>query len=323
MIMKKLALALTTCFTLPLALFGSCCSAIPDGPAFGVSHAWPSSINLDICTGFREDRFEWSIAGIDDFPNVLSELKWKELRMVEVSGYASYVSPCNYAIRFSGDYGFIYHGKNIDSDYLQDDEHGLFSRSINNAGKGFVFDVEGAVGYRVISTCSRFVAILLGGYGYHDQHLHIYDGRQVFSPFLSELGPISGLNSRYRTRWYGPWIGLDFNTHVECCAYLFGSMEWHFLNYRGEGHWNLREDIGPFFHRAWGQGYVGVLGANWEIWGNWSIGVVGTYRHFWTHHGREKLIVNDPIFGEIEVHTRFNHASWVVGTLSGLITYRF
>ena len=152
----------------------------------GASSKWPSSVNLDVGVGYRRDKFHWSIGGIGGVPNVLSELKWKHLNSVQVEGYGSYVSCRNYAIRVSGNYGEIYHGRNTDTDFLGNDETIPFSISNNNAGKGRLYDVDAGVGYRVTSTCGRFVATPLAGWSYHGQDLHLYDGEQVFDLFSLE-----------------------------------------------------------------------------------------------------------------------------------------
>jgi len=290
---------------------------------FCETNDWPSPINIDIGGGFRRDKFKWSIAGPNKTPDVLSKLEWRDLRIALVEGSASYVSCRNYAIQVSADYGHIYHGKNIDSDFLSDDEEDLFSRSISKAGKGHVYDVSGAVGYRVTSTCGRFVATPLLGYSHHAQYLHIYDGHQVFDLFDGLLGPIPGLNSRYIAHWFGPWVGITFAARVESCAYVFGSFDWHFFLYRAKGHWNLRPDISSFHHESTAHGWTATLGGNWEIWNNWSIGIVVTYRDFISSDGDEKLTVFDPILGPIRVRTRFNGARLFSGAVSGIIAWRF
>jgi hypothetical protein len=284
---------------------------------------WPSPINVEIGAGFRRDKFEWSIAGPDDFPNVLSELKWKDLRMATVEGAASYVSCRNYAVAIAADYGHIYHGKNIDSDFLSDDEEDLFSRFENNAGRGHMYDLSAGVGYRVMSTCKRFIATPMVGYSHHAQYLRIYDGDQVFDLFGPPLGEFPGLNSRYNTRWFGPWIGFTFSARVESCAYVFGGFNWHIVLYRAKGRWNLRDDIGPFHHESHGLGYTFVLGGNWEIWDNLSLGILGRYRFFKTRHGHENDVFFDPIDGPIFFSTRFNGARWVSGAVSGMLMWRF
>ena len=101
---------------------------------------WPSPINIDVGIGYRQDDVRWSIAGFDDTPNILSEIKWKNLQMLEVGARASYVSCRNYVVQLEGDYGYICSGVNVDSDYAGDDRTDLFSRSRNNAGKGYVYE---------------------------------------------------------------------------------------------------------------------------------------------------------------------------------------
>lgn len=300
-------------------LFWDLCNSC--GCAF--ASPWPSSINLDAGIGFRRDKLEWSIAGLFNYPNVLSELEWQDLRIIQYQAAASYVSCTNYAIKVYGDYGNIYHGRNIDSDYALNDEEGLYSRSRNNAGKGHVWDVSGAVGYRVTSSCARFVATPYIGYGYSSQYLHMYDGNQTFSLNPFELGPFPGLDSSYTAHWSGGWAGMDFTAQVEKCAFVFGSFEWHQLHYRGKGCWNLRSDIGPFYHKAHGFGYYATLGGNWEIWRNWGIGVVGTYRNYRTRSGWERLTVNDLLIGPVRIKTKFNGAKWSSWGITGIVTYRF
>lgn len=284
---------------------------------------WPSPFNIDLGWGFRQDKFKWSIAGARHHPNILSELKWDDLRISQIGGEAEYVSWRNYAVRIAGDYGHIYHGNNSDADFARDKRRGLFSLSRNNGGKGYVYDINGGVGYRVTSTCGRFVATPLVGYAWHGQSLHIFDGNQIVDKVSCELGPFPGLNSKYHARWYGPWVGIDFDVQVECCAYLFGGFEWNWTRYRGTGCWNLRSDLGPFHHHAYGHGYVLTLGGNWELCNHWSIGIVGNYRHFRTGSGREDLeVIHGPECVE-HTRTRFNGAKWKSYSISGLVAWRF
>lgn len=300
---------------------------------------WPSPVHVYFGWGYRQDKFKWSIAGPNNVPNILSELRWKDLRISQIGGDASYVSYRNYAIRIAGDYGHIYHGNNTDADFHQklvpdtdsttprdkdfETRKKLFSLSKNDAGKGYVYDLNGGVGYRCMSNCGRFIGTPLVGYAWHGQSLHIFNGNQVIDTVTCEIGPFPGLNSKYKARWYGPWVGIDFRVQVECCASIFGNFEWHQTKYRGTGCWNLRSDLGPFHHKAYGHGYVLTLGGNWEIWKTFSIGIVGNYRHFRTGHGRETLeVIHGPDCIE-HSETRFNGAKWVSWSISGLIAWRY
>lgn len=287
---------------------------------------WPSPINVDIGVGYREDDVRWNIAGFNDTPNVLSELKWKKLQMVEVTGEASYVSCRNYAVKVKADYGYICSGVNTDADYAGNDRTDRFSLSVNNAGKGYVYDLSGGVGYKVTSTCGRFIALPMIGYSFSSQHLHQFDGLQVSSFGYIVDVPIEELNSSYTTRWYGPWVGIDFAARVESCAYVFGGFEWHLASYRGSGHWNLRPDIGPFHDHAHGTGYIITLGGNWEVWSHWSIGVVSHFRYFRTNHGvstTEYFYDNGYTIDRFDVSTRFNQAKWKSIDALAMVAWRF
>jgi hypothetical protein len=294
-------------------------------PAGCCSSPWPSPINLDGGIGYRVDTFRWTKGRREELPTPSTELQWKKLSIIEFGAGGSYVSCTNYAIRAWGTYGHIYRGKNIDSDFFSTCKgKELISRSVNDGGKGHVYDAEIGVGYRVTSTCGRFIGVPLIGYSDHAQYLHIFGGHQVFSLFgLQPLGHFPGLNSRYKTRWFGPWAGLEFTTQVEKCAFAFGSFEWHLLSYRGTGCWNLRPDLGEFLHKAHGFGWLGTLGAKWEIYNNWAIGIVGLYRNFKTRNGWEKTSLFDPVFGRRRIRERFNGAHWHTWSLTAIIAWRF
>lgn len=324
--MRKLIRVLSTCVMLGGQSLAAdmCDSWCEDWPVAAVNctTGWPSSFKMDIGGGFRKDKFEWSIAGFNEIPNVLAELQWKDLRIAQVGANANYVSCRNYVLYAAAEYGRIYHGHVDDADYLSDGKTDLFSFSRNKADKGHVYDLSTAAGYRVTSTCGRFIGLVLAGYSQHAQDLHLNDGTQLFE-FVPVNRPIQGLNSTYTTKWYGPWIGVDFEARVERCAFLFGAFEWHMLAYRGHGHWNLRPDIGRFDHKAYGQGYIARLGGKWEIWNRWSLGVVGSYRMFRTRQGHEHVLVHDPILGPIRGRLRFNGAQWHTYAVSGFISWRF
>lgn len=316
-ILWVLSLSLLTSQTLSADCSGSC-NGWPSAST-GCTSNWPSSFNINAGGGYRQDRFEWSIAGFNNFPNVLSQLDWKKLRIAQVGGYASYVSCRNYAIKLAAEYGQIYHGHVVDADYAGNGKTELWSLSRNNAGKGHVYDLYAAAGYRATSTCGRFIGTPLIGYSQHAQYLNLYDGHQI----CPENFRFPGLHSTYTTKWYGPWIGMDFEAKVETCAFIFGSVQWHMLAYRGHGRWNLRPDLGRFQHKAYGYGYMATLGGKWEIWSNWAIGVTGTYRMFRTKHGREHCDFNDPDEGIIPIKVRFNGAQWHSYSVSGIIAWRF
>lgn len=308
--MRKFLMMLTTFILGNLSLMG----------ASWPSPLWPADLDVDIGFGYREDDFTWEIAGPDGIPNVLSKLHWTDLKIAEVKGTFRYTSCTNYVFRFDGDYGHIYAGHNTDSDFLGDDQTLEFSHISSHAGRGFVYDLSAGVGYQFTSTGGRMTITPLLGYANQGQHLHIFRGVQRVIFF--DPGPIPGLNSTYKTRWYGPWLGFDFNVRVECNAYLFGGFDWHFYRYRARGHWNLRTDIGDFKHKANGQGYGANLGFCWDCLPCVTLGIVGTYRNYRARTGDDTT----PVFVDgltIDVVTKLKKVHWHSYAVTGLLMWSF
>jgi hypothetical protein len=46
------------------------------------------------------------------------------------------------------------------------------------------------------------------GYTVNSLDIRIKNGVQVVNTLSSFLGPFDGLNSTYKTKWKGPWVGV-------------------------------------------------------------------------------------------------------------------
>lgn len=302
---------------------------------------WPPTWDFELGGGFRQDELHWSITSPKKFgfPRIESDLHWRDLRMWQLYGSATYVSCQNYAVKIYGDWGHIYQGENRDDDFVvtrKDHMHSsghssgpgkekfLFSRSFADAGKGHVWDASAAIGYKFTSSGGRCTIIPYAGFSNHEQHLHMFNGKQVVDVLTPDhVGPINGLNSTYNTRWYGPWGGADFDVRLECNAYFFGGMEWHYAKYRAQGNWNLRQDIaGDFHHRADGHGWVARVGAGWEFFPNWLISVLVDYKSFRTQSGDDRTPIRTA-HGIVDVETRLRQVKWHSYSINGLLVYRF
>ena len=315
--MRKLIVILGTFLSVNLSLLAlQPCCRLPD---------WPPTWEFDIGTGYREDNLHWVVETPGGPPEIASHVSWKKVRSWEVYGRAAYVSCMNYAVKVSGDYSWIYQGRNRDSDYFVGEDHKvLFSRSINDAGKGYTWDASGALGYKFTSTGGRCTITPFIGFSNHEQQFHIYNGNQVVNLVSDFLGRLSrSHNSSYHTRWYGPWGGFDFDVRVECCVNWFGSFEWHLAKYKASGRWNLRREFaGDFRHHADGRGWIARTGVNWEFLGCWTIGFLAEYRQFRTQSGDDitPLLTAD---GVIDVESKLRDVRWHCYRLIGTLTYRF
>lgn len=302
-----------------------------------VVHEWVhrsgAVLDLGIAGGYREDRLDWNIAGDSrgQNPNVLSELKWRNLEIGQVKLQSKFTLPRWFHFRGSAGYGWIANGDNRDADYLGDDRTFEYSRTDNHADQGSVWDFSAAAGYPFAFGREIVIALRpLIGYSYHRQNLSITDGDQtIATPGLTQnAGPFAGLDSHYDARWYGPWAGVElgveaavpdgFIRRVE--GFLAGEV--HRADYRAQADWNLRQDLAhpnSFRHRANGVGYVLSAGLNLFVAPRWALTAEATYQSWSTNQGRHRVYFADGG----TANTQLNEVDWRSVALSIGLAYRF
>lgn len=281
--------------------------------AFGLlsaphSYGYESTVAVD--AGYRRDSLRWSIAG--DLsgalsPNVLSELTWEHVDIAELTLAWTLQATDGPQLRAKAAYGWIRDGRNRDSDYLGDDRTLEFSRSDNETNDDDVLDLALAVGYRLALPWERGrlrVTPLLG-FSRHEQRLRITGGFQTIPP----LGPFSGLDSTYRTRWSGPWIGVELAREPASMPSGFLRLEHHWADYDATANWNLRDDFRhprSFEHEADGKGFVAAIGVAGPMYKGWSARLSLEYQRWETDPGIDRVYFAD---GAVAA-TRLNEVKW-------------
>lgn len=266
---------------------------------------WPEATDssLEVGVGYRVDKLEWKTASHADSGSsssdsygcglpfgVQSKLKWHDLQIWQIEAKGKYVTCDNVYLRANADYGWITHGKNTDSDYIDVSCSGYssssefeFARSKSKA-KGHVYDAKIAVGYQFKMCDDSFAIAPLVGYSWHGQHINDNHTKQNFyvddasfsnvnvdiartraHSYSSSFSDCSSYDSygsssdrdgsRYHTRWNGPFLGFDFDYRFGCgCEAdweLFGSYEFHWAQYNAKAHWDMRKDLcDGFRHHA-------------------------------------------------------------------------
>jgi hypothetical protein len=187
--------------------------------------------------GARNTTVDWNIAGNlqGTGPNVISELIWRDIKSHQVS-LGGIWTEGDYFLQASGEYGKVHSGENQDSDYRQDDRQDEFSRSVNNAGKGYMLDAEVNYGRNFIISPNLKTSVSLG-YGEHRQHLKMYDGTQVIGS-----ADLTGLDSLYQANWKGPQIDFGINYLYNKNAFL-ANYTYQDIELNAHTNWNLRSDL--------------------------------------------------------------------------------
>ena len=236
-------------------------------------------------------------------------------------------------VRLWGGYGFIYDGDNRDSDYSGDNRTGEYSRTENTADDGHVYDIAGAIGWeltRQVTEGATLTVAPFAGYGYSVQKLTITDGEQVIAspPATPPVGPIAGLDSTYSTEWYGPLVGVNLRYAQRdslgqdaFALWVEGLFQW--VDYQGEGEWNLRTDLDQepsFKHWAQGDGWTVSGGGAYFINSQNLIGADLSYSK-WTadEEGDAEIYYANGATASSE----FNEAEWEAWSISLHYDYRF
>lgn len=295
------------------------------------SQEWNIFSDVQISTGYREDSLRWSIADVDGTPDTLAEMKWRDIQIWELKGQTQLKLFNLLYGRASASYGWIFHGSSGNTIYAGDGRTLEVASSSARSNQGEVFDFCGGIGWQLdLCLCDNILRLYpLIGYSYSEQHLRDHHGEilvnTAFSTFGSEiplgpLGPVEGLHSNYRAKWYGGWIGVDAAMQVSCNTELFGTFEYHRLKFHGTGHWNLRTDFVQDFEQksTKGYGFYGAGGLKHTLCSHIFVGLTGSYTYMNSRHGRDTIYL-----AAGSQSTRLNKAVWQSWSIVADVGMRF
>jgi hypothetical protein len=202
----------------------------------------------------RVDALQWSIAGANSIPNILSELTWWNL----VSPNASFsirVRSGRIRGEVSADIGPIVSGLNTDYDYNGNNRSNELMHSDNSAGGGLLADVRLGAGYSTVlrSALGTMRVDLLAGPYFSMQNLVVKDGIQ-YEPGKAPYS-LPGLTATYNARWIGPWIGVADEIALPGQRFLTGRLDLNYAFYLATADWIKRSDfLHPVSFQHWAQG---------------------------------------------------------------------
>lgn len=260
--------------------------------------------------GYRHDQLKWNKAAPGGHPNILSELQWNNVHSATLSAGTEVVIDKRWLLEGNLSYGQILSGDNQDSDYELDNRQGEFSRSNNAANDGTSIDLLAGVGRHLTlgnpkqAPYWRFTPKL--GYAFHTQQFNMTKGYQT----IPNTGSFSGLDSTYEGTWFGPWGGMATELALTRRLSLEASMRYHWIDYEGTGHWNLRGDLQQpvsFKHSADGEGIVANATLRFNLTPTWIIRLTGQYENWLANdNGKDKMFGA----GGGSAEMRFNEVKW-------------
>jgi len=283
---------------------------------------WDFLGDVVFSAGYRQDKLSWSVAGLSDTPNSLSKVQWTGLDIWEIKGQFDLLLCNRIYIRGYADYGKIYHGHNRESDFGGKNGIHELSRSKATSDRGEVFDFSCGMGYQfhfgdwfgLLDT--DWTLSPMAGYSYHEQHIQDRNGVHVINRrftdsgdeiSLGSLGPFPGHHNKYRSKWKGPWAGIDTCFLIGCNWELFGSFEYHWAHYHAVEHYNLKKEITKDFRQRAdnGHGYLLQVGTCYDFWRAGFVRLTYTYQSMRSDSGEDHTF-----FKTGHLNRTFKGADW-------------
>ncbi len=256
---------------------------------------------FNISGGLRYDQVRWTIAGPGGYPDILSDLDWRDQRTQQVTFQGDVCFYDKYVIDALYSTGNIVEGDVQDSDYLYSSRQGEFSRSYWDSEGGDVYDLMFGIGYRMnidnermlkMANCDDLSITFLSGYSKHEQDLVGEKGKQVIPLMASPLLE-NNLHQKYVTEWEGPWFGFELEGRRRKLTGTF-RYQYHVVDYYAWADWNLRSEYQhpkSFEHVAKGRGFKINVGANYHLKDNFSIDFGMDFSKFHTAPGVDRIFL--------------------------------
>jgi hypothetical protein len=269
---------------------------------------------LDASSGYYTENFNWSIAGniIDRYVNILSELRWKKTKGVQLNINGGYNVWKGLFVKGNLSKAFITSGKVSDTDFGKDNRRDTLFHDSFNSDQGNITSWDAGIGYK-ISIAKKYSLAPFVGYGNNSQSLFV----------LRDYGNVTGnLKSTYDTKWNGLTMGLSFIIPIHEKIIITAQSTYEQLNYSAKANWNLIEDFEhpvSFRHKAKGYGLQNNTGVQYVLNEKISLSLNGQLGHWITGKGTDTLYRTS---GEVNV-TQLNRVHRNSGAIGAGIQISF
>lgn len=245
------------------------------------ANAFNGQVNLE--AGYRRDNISWKNRFPSDDPKYSSTERFKDLDIFQLGVDARSSVGCNFYVRANAYWGWI-----LDGDFEQSFRHDIGDSSDSGVVFGFegrnktviddkyVYGVGAAIGYPFFfCDCTTVIAPVIG-YAFDEQSVQLDNKRFDQGSYAASGCGDRCCRQTFNSRWYGPFVGVDFNYHPYCsCWNIYGDVEFHWGDFRGRRNHAQYDDSGfnnhnPTSHDS--RGWVFDIGAEYDLNNCWAVG---------------------------------------------------
>jgi opacity protein-like surface antigen len=269
--------------------------ALVIGSSLSYANAEMAQINFE--AGYRHDDIRWSYRAPSCDPIFETTHRFKDLNIFQIGICAKTHLGCNWYGRASARWGWILEG-DIEEKFtifaslpeFSDFEALQFDDRRHNIVDGrYTADLDIAIGYPFyFCDCSLSLAPVIG-YAYDVQNIRIEGFNGVDIAFSDEFIDISSqdccCDSKFINRWYGPFVGLDFDYKAGECFDIYAAFEYHWAYFKGKRQtrsgFDFSDDLEGRSRHA--DGWVVKVGVEYELCNCWTIGLCADWKDFRAH----------------------------------------
>jgi len=238
---------------------------------------------VDFEAGYRRDNISWKLRVPAKDPLVTSSHRFKDLDIFQIGLNGRTTLGCNLYLRGNAYWGWILDGEykrtvatNFSDDYYSGFNRGFSAHKHTVVDDKYVYGIKAAIGYPFyFCDCTTIVAPVVG-YAFDEQSLRFdHEGFDLNDSYYDESGRNHCSRQTFNNRWYGPFVGVDFN-YRPCgdCWNVYADVEYHWGSFRGR---RSDGDGFDFFdhgnrtsHDA--RGWVFAAGAEYDMCNCWTLG---------------------------------------------------
>jgi hypothetical protein len=240
-------------------------------------------IQFSFSTGRHQEDFHWSIAGNNNgtSPNVLSELKWKNVSGQDYSTSLQWNIWRKFLLFADYNRISVHSGSVNDVDYNGDNRTDPIYTGNFSDNKGYTGGWSSGAGYIIFNNNLFSLAPYLG-YTENSQNLYLVD----------LTGQFPGLNSSYQAWWKGAFLKLQSSVKIVKSLKLSADITYNQVNYSAQGDWNLITEFQhPVSYRHVAKGYGLNTNARliYDITNHIAISICYSYFDWETGDGNDML----------------------------------
>jgi len=250
------------------------------------SYANANTGEVTLEAGYRRDNIRWRERTPTRNPTETTSLKFKDLDIFQLGLQGRTTLGYNFYLRANAYWGWILDGdfendvkKFTNNGYDNYESNGRVGQTFSSrtvVDDRFVYGAGAAIGYPFFfCDCTTIVAPVIG-YAFDEQSVRLDNEGIDFGSEGYYCESIGNNNQccrqTFNSRWYGPFVGVDFNyrPYNECWNF-FVDLEYHWGSFRGRRSGEDENGRNVRSHEA--RGWVVGAGAEYDVYNCWVVGV--------------------------------------------------